>query len=547
MKEIGEADSSSTDEEKSLLAPFSPEFFVPHESWRSLDQILRGRGGSYGLSGPRGAGKTWMMDAALDRAEKSSGVGVWFPSPSEYEPIAFLAALSDVVATSYERYYDRRNERGTRTARFRFMTRSVAGVTSIYLALVLLVTGFNRKFSTGELFSWLKPRVVTVLGLIIVGAVLIWQARRQFQDARHGLGRVRSEAEELRKQVRFTLSTEEHGEVGVTAGYAGLGAGLKRARDRRLVERPATLSSLVHNFRAFVSEMAAVIDGPVVIAIDELDKMSDPSRVAQLFRDIKGIFEIPGAFFLVSLSDEAARSLDLGAVRTRDEFNSSFYTVITVPPLSPDHALQVLRARAPGFDADPGLAIGVLSGGVAREVIRLAELVRQGGMDPTSAPEAARVILGEELSAFVDQVLETAGGADALCALDDFTRVATLARVEMLFTSLAAEDGSLERAALDSWDLNHNSTGWEDTLAEEWRRLLIRLVVAARIVARSGSVAGEGEELQRVIQTAASSAAAARWRLDPGWRPASATAGRPRRRRFPVISFRSGRETVLGS
>jgi hypothetical protein len=102
------------------------------------------------------------------------------------------------------------------------------------------------------------------------------------------------------------------------------------SRERELVERPATLSTLVNDFRA-LAEQAGEVAGRVVVAIDELDKMADPDRVRDLLRDIKGVFEVPRVHFLVSVSDEAARTLNLSALAGRNELNSSFYTVIELP------------------------------------------------------------------------------------------------------------------------------------------------------------------------------------------------------------------------
>jgi hypothetical protein len=65
------------------------------------------------------------------------------------------------------------------------------------------------------------------------------------------------------------------------------------------MERPATLSLLVNDFRALAAQ-AGEAAGRVVIAIDELDKMAEPEKVRALLRDIKGIFEVPRVHFLVS-------------------------------------------------------------------------------------------------------------------------------------------------------------------------------------------------------------------------------------------------------
>ena len=53
----------------------------------------------------------------------------------------------------------------------------------------------------------------------------------------------------------------------------------------------------------------------MVIGIDELDKINDPEAVRALLRDIKGILEVTGVHFLVSVSEEAAAALQLGTLQ----------------------------------------------------------------------------------------------------------------------------------------------------------------------------------------------------------------------------------------
>jgi hypothetical protein len=92
-----------------LLAAFGPGLFLAQRPWQRLIDILpSGGGGSYGVAGPRGAGKSWLIANAKLWADRHKGLGVSFPSPSEYEPMAFLAAISDVVAQRFQEYYDNR-------------------------------------------------------------------------------------------------------------------------------------------------------------------------------------------------------------------------------------------------------------------------------------------------------------------------------------------------------------------------------------------------------------------------------------------------------
>ena len=134
--------------------------------------------------------------------------------------------------------------------------------------------------------------------------------------------------------------------------------------------------------------------------------MSSATRVAALLRDIKGIFEIEGAYFLVSISDEAAESLELGAIRTRDEFNSSFYTVVSIPSLNPEQCLGLLRKRLENYPRQVGYMLGVLGAGIPREVVRLAELIGVAVGEDMDVSDAVLHMVHEETDRFAKSMLD---------------------------------------------------------------------------------------------------------------------------------------------
>jgi hypothetical protein len=498
---------------ESLLASYAPGLFVSHAKWESLARILKARGGgSYGLSGPRGAGKTWAMREAKTWAEKNDGLGVWFPSPSEYEATAFLAAISDFVALEFEQYYDLKTGRTTTLARRQFR-RGIMGSAILFYAAAGIVT-FGVVYS-GSLSRYINVATLVAGAVFIAGALLMTWTFRRYREDREGLGRVRRAAEELRVQVRYIVTTKESSEIGAEASHVGLIGRLKRARERELVERPATLSSLIHNFRAFVEAIAKEIPGPIVIAVDELDKMADATLVAELLRDIKGIFDIRGTvFFLVSISDEAARSLELGAVRTRNEFNSSFYTVIRFPPLQPHECYALIKKRVKGFDERVALAIGVLTGGISREVVRVAERAQETRGERLTLKAAVGTAIQDEIDAFLDEVLSAPLGRDSTC-LAPAERVAFFRAISGPAAGSSDMLPASACAALAFWNLNDASPAWQESFQEEWRRLLIRLAVAGLMVrapARIDSTA-HISELQEVVKAASASSAVARTRL----------------------------------
>lgn len=150
------------DKETSLFAAFDNDLFVPQTAWDRVEAILAAkRGGNYGVTGPRGAGKTWLMSRAVSYAREKSGLGLWFPSPSEYDPMAFLAALSEVTSQEYIRRYlntDTESMYLQRKRRLRYASLGLVIVAFILFWYGLTtgsqsITIINSRFLTGILTS----------------------------------------------------------------------------------------------------------------------------------------------------------------------------------------------------------------------------------------------------------------------------------------------------------------------------------------------------------------------------------------------------------
>jgi KAP family P-loop domain len=291
-----EVDFLASELESSVFRAFERSEFLDWPAWNRLRRILTCNGGSYGLAGPRGAGKSWLMLRAIEEVRGRDvdgrfGLGLWYPSPSEYSPTAFLASLSDSLATEIERRYGRR---GTLLA-FGPLWGGVAAVTGLaLLASLVLVLGLGW---------WLAATAGVLVG-IAIGVYTLLRVRALRPEEQ-----LLREAAVVRERARYSATQRESSKLGAEGGR-GLVARVKASRERELVERPATLSTLVNDFRS-LAQRAGEVAGRVLIAIDELDKMADPAAVRELLRDIKGIFEVPRVHFLVSVSDEAARTLNL--------------------------------------------------------------------------------------------------------------------------------------------------------------------------------------------------------------------------------------------
>lgn len=158
------------------------------------------------------------------------------------------------------------------------------------------------------------------------------------------------------------------------------------------------------------------------------------------------------------------------------------------------------------------MAIGVITGGVPREVVRVAETLHcQGGA--SSIQEKMSLAMDEELDAFGDEVLSTGGDE---VSLGD---AASTRAFEALQEAKAALRGDLEdfrQVAREGWDINTSNPTWMLSLAEEWRRLLLRLAIAWLLGMHPRFVEHDEEALalQQIAIAAADSAAVGRLRLE---------------------------------
>jgi hypothetical protein len=133
---------------------------------------------------------------------------------------------------------------------------------------------------------------------------------------------------------------------------------------------------LVADLKTFLGAVAEQYE--VVIGIDELDKLRTADSVEDFLNDIKGIFGVPGCYYLVSVSEDAAAGFERRGAPFRDVFDSSFDDVISLQPLDLASARKILHGLLLGW-TEPFIGLCfVLSGGLPRDLWRTAhELVAQ--------------------------------------------------------------------------------------------------------------------------------------------------------------------------
>lgn len=130
----------------------------------------------------------------------------------------------------------------------------------------------------------------------------------------------------------------------------------------------------------------------LIIGIDELDKLEGDEGAAAFINEIKSLFEIDSALFVVSVSEEAMASFERRGLAFRDVFDSAFSEIAHLPVRTLDESNGLLAERASGI-ALPFVALAhCLSAGLPRDVLREVEHMTETRYDKGLATVAGYVV-----------------------------------------------------------------------------------------------------------------------------------------------------------
>jgi len=337
-----------------LSQVFSSEYEVPTAAMAELGASMAAMsGGSIGLAGPRGAGKSVLLRSfAAGRQpleNRAKTIGVVVDAPVRYNTREFVLHLFERVC----------REAGGEDDDNHAVPRT--------LARALLE------------HRWLR-RPIASPG----GSTPVQRLAGDHLDI-----------------IVFERTFTVGGGVALDARFAKLTGDVKS----QLARVPWSLPQLITTFRGFLEILAR--EHVVVIGIDELDKLESGEDARSFVNDIKGVFGVSNCFFLVSISEDAMSSFERRGQPVRDVFDSAFDHVVRVPPLTHAECERVLRRRVIGMGAPFAAACTTMSGGVPRDVIRFARRLML-----TAAAQD-----DDELSTLLPEVLAAETGAKARAGL----------------------------------------------------------------------------------------------------------------------------------
>jgi hypothetical protein len=172
------------------------------------------------------------------------------------------------------------------------------------------------------------------------------------------------------------LKIERTSNWGASIGLPSVrGASLSLTRGASQAYAPWSMPEMVGKLRGFVEEISrsrSSSGAPMIIGIDEIDRIGSVEQAERFIGEIKSIFGIPNCFFLASVAEDVGFLFSRRSVVGQSTLEHSFDDVVVVDMLDFDEARELLSTRVPGFtDSFVFLALA-LSGGLPREIIRIA-------------------------------------------------------------------------------------------------------------------------------------------------------------------------------
>jgi hypothetical protein len=346
-------------------------------------------GGSIGVSGPRGVGKTTLLRYFCSpRFTKQPDGGrpdlrVLISAPVQYDARDFVLYLFSAICQAVlgpEEAADavRRGWQSRPTAPRSSLLRQ-RFVIALVVSLAILLPLYGLLLLLSVIFGWkLNPALVPGILLIGVGLVALYAMRRVtgLIDVvlPGGIGLSGGEGDPLQQIARELLlgltyqQTFAQGWSGAVKLPIGLEGGLSSTTT--MMDRPMSYPEVVARLSDFLKQ--ASVSRRILIGIDEMDKIESDELANKFLNDLKAVFGLENCFWLVSVSQNAMSTFERRGLPFRDVFDSSFDVIVEVDYLDLAASKLLLHRRAIGMTVPFLCLCHCLSGGLPRDLIRTA-------------------------------------------------------------------------------------------------------------------------------------------------------------------------------
>ncbi len=214
----------------------------------------------------------------------------------------------------------------------------------------------------------------------------------------------------LSQQALASITGLRSDQRTTTTGISGKGIALHRGRQATWTERELSHPELIEAYKAYLEQYRWLEGLPIVIAIDELDKLANVEETIAVVNSLKDLFHIPYTHFVVSVSEDALHRFAIRGIPFRDVFDSAFDTIVKIQPPSPDDALKMLARRVDGFPLSVTLFCYAWSGALPRDIIRAARscvhIAKRTGRPVGVAELVPQIIRRDVTDAIDDEVIK---------------------------------------------------------------------------------------------------------------------------------------------
>jgi hypothetical protein len=368
------------------------------------DKIRRMSSGCIGVSGLRGSGKsTVIRDFCSERYgtpqwEKYPpmvdlpGLRLMVEAPLLYDAREFLvhlytclcrAVLADAKlnATSLRRHLYLAIL-GSRSIRLASVARLLGGIASLIVAAGLAFRAAAGRWPhPWPLWTW--ETIGAVLAGLIAVLAISWRTRAGLLEMGQ-ITTLATDAEERLERLHFQR-TDTRGGGGTLAGP--LGNGLNVSTTHALTEQVMTLPELVDDYRDFAERVVAALqasrlgmkgasqdasDVRLVIGIDQVDQIEDAQAANVFLNELGSVFGTPHCVYLIAVSPSTLATIDRRMVPLKTASGGIFDEMVWVEPLNQEQAQDLLDYRVAGLPASFTALCYVLSGGLPRDLFRVA-------------------------------------------------------------------------------------------------------------------------------------------------------------------------------
>ncbi|GLY93193.1 hypothetical protein Acsp02_04490 [Actinoplanes sp. NBRC 103695] len=401
-----------------LSQSFDPLYEIPTSATRRLRALINGMpGGSVGVAGPRGVGKSTVLGSLCEHGRPEPGLRLLVSAPVEYSPREFLLHLYARVCREALTWRADGGEPpdpidSVLSARSNRVNYAISGVVGAGALLIFTTTAFGHALNNSQILAVVLATAAVAL------AAQTWSRRpTRKRGLAAGSLSLEAAARDRLNEIEYqqSISGEWSGTIKVPAG---LESTLKRASG--FVRQPKNLPEIVDSLRQFLRMIAAEQNPEattrLIIGIDELDKIESEERAQQFLNDIKSIFGVPGWHFLVSVSEDAMASFERRGLPFRDAFDSAFDEIVSIDYLSFQECSDLLSRRTTEIPVPfKGLSF-CLSGGLPRDLIRAArQMITQpdGGSRRRDLSSVARRLVTRDLAGKANAVTSAVRKIDA--------------------------------------------------------------------------------------------------------------------------------------